>query len=83
MRSRTDYRDFYGRMKDLPLAVSRETGTLLYMLARGCGARTIMEFGTSLGISTLHLAAALRDNAAAASSPASSSPQRWRAPGPI
>jgi predicted O-methyltransferase YrrM len=81
MRSRTDYRDFYGRMKDLPLAVSRETGTLLYMLARGCGARTIMEFGTSLGISTL--AAALRDNAAAASSPASSSPQRWRAPGPI
>jgi predicted O-methyltransferase YrrM len=60
MRSRTDYRDFYGRMKDLPLAVSRETGTLLYMLARGCGARTIMEFGTSLGISTL--AAALRDN---------------------
>lgn len=62
MRSKTDYRDFYGRLKDLPLAVSRETGTLLYMLARGCGARTIVEFGTSFGISTLHLAAALRDN---------------------
>ena len=62
MRSRTDYLDFYGRLKDLPLAVSRETGTLLYMLARGCGARTIVEFGTSFGISTLHLAAALRDN---------------------
>ena len=46
----------------LPLAVSRETGTLLYMLARSCGARTIVEFGTSFGISTLHLAAALRDN---------------------
>jgi len=62
MRSKTDYRDFYGRMKDIPLAVSRETGALLYMLARSCGARTIVEFGTSLGISTLHLAAALRDN---------------------
>jgi predicted O-methyltransferase YrrM len=49
-------------MKDLPLPVSRETGALLYMLARSSGARTIVEFGTSFGISTLHLAAALRDN---------------------
>ena len=62
MRSKTDYLDFYGRLKDMPLAVSRETGRMLYMLARGCGARTIVEFGTSFGISTLHLAAALRDN---------------------
>ena len=62
MRSKTDYRDFYGRMKHLPLPVSRETGALLYMLARSSGARTIVEFGTSFGISTLHLAAALRDN---------------------
>jgi predicted O-methyltransferase YrrM len=62
MRSKTDYLAFYGRLKDLPLAISRETGVLLYMLARGCRARTIVEFGTSFGISTLHLAAALRDN---------------------
>lgn len=62
MRSKTEYVDFYARLKDLPLAVSRETGRLLYMLARGSKARTIVEFGTSFGISTLHLAAALRDN---------------------
>jgi predicted O-methyltransferase YrrM len=62
MRSKTEYLDFYGRLKDFPLAVSREAGALLYMLARGCGARTIVEFGTSFGISTLHLAAALHDN---------------------
>ncbi|MCQ4380070.1 class I SAM-dependent methyltransferase, partial [Clostridioides difficile] len=31
-------------------------------LARSGGARSIVEFGTSFGISTLHLAAALRDN---------------------
>jgi predicted O-methyltransferase YrrM len=62
MRSKTDYAELYARLKDLPLAVSRETGLLLYMLARSCGARAIVEFGTSFGISTLHLAAALRDN---------------------
>ena len=34
MRSKTDYRDLYARLKDAPLAVSRETAQLLYMLAR-------------------------------------------------
>lgn len=62
MQSRTDYRDLYAALKDYPLPVSREAGLLLYMLARSCRARTIVEFGTSFGISTLHLAAALRDN---------------------
>ncbi len=62
MRSKTEYLDFYTRMKDLPLPVSRQTGALLYMLARGCRARAIVEFGMSFAISTIHLAAALRDN---------------------
>jgi predicted O-methyltransferase YrrM len=62
MRSKTGYHDLYGRLKTAALAVSRETATLLYMLARSAGAKTIVEFGTSFGISTLHLAAALRDN---------------------
>jgi predicted O-methyltransferase YrrM len=62
LRSKTGYLDLYGRLKNVPLAISRETGALLYMLARSGGARTIVEFGTSFGISTLHLAAALRDN---------------------
>ena len=57
-----DYRLYYARLKDHPLPVSRTTGKLLYMLARSARARTIIEFGTSFGISTLHLAAALRDN---------------------
>ncbi|MBR0726883.1 O-methyltransferase [Bradyrhizobium manausense] len=62
MQSKTDYRDLYARLKDAPLAVSRETGSLLYMLARCSRAKAIIEFGTSFGISTLHLAAGLRDN---------------------
>jgi predicted O-methyltransferase YrrM len=59
---RNDYRQYYGLLKDQPLPVSRATGRLLYMLVRSVRARTIVEFGTSFGISTLHLAAALRDN---------------------
>lgn len=62
MRSRTEYLALYGRLKDMPLPVSRETGALLYMLARSSHASCVVEFGTSFGISTLHMAAALRDN---------------------
>src|SRR5271169_2009612 len=57
-----DYREFFSKAKDILMAVSPETGALLYMLARGNGARAIVEFGTSFGLSTIHLAAALRDN---------------------
>jgi predicted O-methyltransferase YrrM len=62
MRSTTHYREFYGRVKDFYLAVSPDTAQLLYILARSTRARSIVEFGTSFGISTIHLAAALRDN---------------------
>jgi predicted O-methyltransferase YrrM len=62
MRSKTDYLELYGLLKDMWLPVSRDTGKLLYMLARSSKARAIVEFGTSFGLSTLHLAAALRDN---------------------
>jgi predicted O-methyltransferase YrrM len=57
-----DYRRFYALAKDAYLAVSRDTAQLLYMLVRSTGARSIVEFGTSFGVSTLHLAAGLRDN---------------------
>ncbi len=62
MSSTTEYQSFYSRVKHAYLAVSRETASLLYMLARASQARAVVEFGTSFGISTLHLAAALRDN---------------------
>jgi predicted O-methyltransferase YrrM len=62
MHSKTEYRHLYGLLKDAWIPVSRETGALLYMLARSMGARTVVEYGTSFGISTLHLAAALREN---------------------
>ena len=58
----SDYRQFYGRAKELYLAVSPATANLLYMLVRMTRAKSIVEFGTSFGISTIHLAAGLRDN---------------------
>ena len=62
MQSKTEYLALFARLKDFALPVSRETGRLLYVLARSSAARTMVEFGASFGISTLHLAAALRDN---------------------
>lgn len=62
MHSKTEYIALYSRLKDFWLPVSRETGVLLYQLARSTNARHIVEFGTSFGLSTLYMAAALRDN---------------------
>jgi predicted O-methyltransferase YrrM len=49
-----------------PLAITAEVGELLYVLALARRARVIVEFGASLGFSTIHLAAAARDAGAAA-----------------
>lgn len=50
--------------KEAYLAIDRPFGNLLYSLIRANGAKTVVEFGTSFGISTIFLAAALRDNGA-------------------
>lgn len=44
-----------------PLAISREVGQLLYVLAVSHPLHRVVEFGASLGISAIHLAAAVRD----------------------
>ena len=49
-------------MRETYLPVSRSQGQLLYLMARSIGARRIVEFGTSFGVSTLYLAAAVKDN---------------------
>ena len=61
-REPSNYRVLYGHARERFLAVSRDTAQLLYMLTRATRARAVVEFGTSFGLSTLHLAAALRDN---------------------
>ena len=44
------------------MPVDRPSGRFLYNLVRTQGSRTVVEFGMSFGISTIHLAAAVRDN---------------------
>jgi predicted O-methyltransferase YrrM len=43
------------------IPVSPDGGCLLYTLARAIKTGTVVEFGSSLGISTIYLAAAIRD----------------------
>lgn len=50
------------KFQDVYMSVSATGGELLYLLARASGARTVVEYGTSYGVSTIHLAAAVRDN---------------------
>jgi predicted O-methyltransferase YrrM len=46
---------------DKLVALDRDKAELCYQLCRALGARRIVEIGTSFGVSTLYLAAALRD----------------------
>jgi predicted O-methyltransferase YrrM len=50
------------RMRSTYLPVSRSQGHMLYLVARSIGARRIVEFGTSHGVSTIYLASAVKDN---------------------
>jgi len=54
----------YTDMKDLYMPIDAEFGKLLYSLVRATQARTVVEFGTSFGISAIFLASALKDNGA-------------------
>ncbi|MEQ1755851.1 MAG: class I SAM-dependent methyltransferase [Micropepsaceae bacterium] len=49
-------------LKDAYIPVDPDQGKFLYVTARAINAKTIVEFGTSFGISTIYLAAAARAN---------------------
>lgn len=50
------------RLKNLYVPVSAKQGRFIYSIARSIRASRIVEFGTSFGVSTTYLAAAVRDN---------------------
>ena len=49
-------------MSDKLVALDRDKAEFCYLLCRALGARRVVEAGTSYGVSTLYLAAAVRDN---------------------
>jgi predicted O-methyltransferase YrrM len=56
------WHDIMGKLGENFLALDRKQGLFCYLLARASGARRIVEFGTSFGVSTIYLALAVRDN---------------------
>lgn len=50
------------KLRDRYLAIDPPNGVFLYLVARALRARTVVEFGTSYGVSTIYLALAVRDN---------------------
>jgi predicted O-methyltransferase YrrM len=61
-RIRWDAPHVGSRLDDAFIALDRTQGAFCYLLARALGARRVVEFGTSFGVSTLWLACAVRDN---------------------
>jgi predicted O-methyltransferase YrrM len=53
---------FGHRLDDKFICLDRSQGVFCYLLARALGARRIVEFGTSFGVSTIYLALAVREN---------------------
>jgi predicted O-methyltransferase YrrM len=49
-------------LSEVYMPVSPDAGRLLYAVVRAARPQTVVEFGMSLGISGIHLAAAIRDN---------------------
>lgn len=47
---------------DYGFSILPEQGDLIYLLCRGLRARRVVDFATSVGMSTLYFAAAMRDN---------------------
>jgi predicted O-methyltransferase YrrM len=55
-------------LSDKLVALDREKADFCYQVCRALGAKRVVEAGTSFGVSTLFLAAAVRDNVRGASS---------------
>src|SRR5215469_1379544 len=51
-------------LQDCYIPISADAGKLLYNLVRSARPDTVVEFGSSFGISTIYLAAAVTDNQA-------------------
>lgn len=61
-RGKSLFDGFEPHMKNAFIQISHGAGEAIYNTARAIGAKRIVEFGTSFGVSTIYLACAVRDN---------------------
>lgn len=61
LKGRSTFESAEPYLKDAYIPVSPEFGQLMYLAALSAGARNIVEFGSSFGISAIYLAAAARE----------------------
>jgi predicted O-methyltransferase YrrM len=55
--------DFFATfMRDKAVALEREKAQFCYLIIRAINAKTVVEVGSSFGVSTIYLAAGVRDN---------------------
>lgn len=62
LRRSISLKKYVQRTKNMYIPLSPERGLFAYLLARSINARRIVEFGTAFGVSTIYLAAAIKDN---------------------
>lgn len=55
-------REMFHELRTVYMAIAPSFGQLLYNLVRASKTQNIVEFGTSMGVSTIYLASALKDN---------------------
>lgn len=67
------------RFASVRIPLGTVAGRLAYTIGRSIAARNIVEFGTSFGISTLYLAAAVRDNGGGQVIGTELAESKWRA----